>query len=955
MNAGGCVISTDVEVLHDVRIASNLASALEKGVFWRSEGLRVSVDLKLGLAFHDSTSMEWDVESSCSTVYLLRDHTRLIQSVLADWGWRPNVKRFSDLTNDPLYFVPSVVRFRLNLVDQFKLGLILNEDNIVDDFADEANNTVLWLRARSLTAKTCTRNETFQPSFGNTEYSVYVPDIIGSLEERQPSSLDIQAPVTLPECLRAAALEVQGDYTGWRQTNTLDSPLDTSSIKLDFRQLNLLGHGMLLEGIFALIRNYFGSVSVAITAADFEQTQRSDFEKARNSPERAIPGWNRKMQALLAYNAAKKVRPHPCEVVLRVSLMDVVVEVPQHESITAARRLCACAVAREVFVEMRSMPDLSQLVVTASPISLECASTARASSPGYRAARSVRSLGPTEKYARPDKHPSERLRGSGTLIIDGVEYSADSCLGPSPEFEAYKTHTRLHVGRINGDVSPGQLVSVMGAIKQLTGRNDVQRDGKTTNIPGRLWLPNLAHNTVEVWLAPVCLTTVAPTFLADINLEHGLSIKGNNLVCSSHNSITTIEIPAVSAALHQRVQDHDCKAHSSSAAKVSERPSDGYRKSDDRGKGEQERDVRAQSIKAEESAQECGEILEVASVTTSLKLSLTSKSSEWERDCLEQYKFLVSQDRGTRRHGLHEKMRADDSECYHDADEPTRSHASEDEDGARGNAQSERTEEVFLTADDFVTSDDVSTSSFSDQDEFASPLTDHRRSASGISGAEALRQRMRDEEAHDMSQSDARAYGEKEDVMYSAPTTPTAAQTPKATSSARSGAVKRENERKRDSMPYLSKRAVLSKTFVKSSVLASQDSTEAGQGSSFKVGSSFASIQQIRRQGSEGSDDEEGSACLLDPYRLVRRAIDCAEEEPEPCMYAWHLNVKDDRREVCKTNRAHTSSLRNISTCGSLYFFLRLLALCRGFLLCCEIASMNKQACTKAPRLKQVF
>jgi hypothetical protein len=66
----------------------------------------------------------------------------VVQAVLADWAWRPNLKRFTDHMTDPLYFVPSAVHFRLNLVDTFKLGLILNDENIVNDFADGARNTV---------------------------------------------------------------------------------------------------------------------------------------------------------------------------------------------------------------------------------------------------------------------------------------------------------------------------------------------------------------------------------------------------------------------------------------------------------------------------------------------------------------------------------------------------------------------------------------------------------------------------------------------------------------------------------------------------------------------------------------------------------------------------------------------------------------------------------------------
>jgi len=171
MNSDGSVMTTNVEIFGDARIASSIPSALADDVFWSSEGLKVSVKMKSGLAYHDKSSMEFDVVSSRSTVHMLRDHGRLITAVLADWGWRPNIKRFTDQINDALYFVPSCVEFNLTLVNGFKLGLILNDENVVDDFADSKSNTILWLRANTLAVKTCTRNDTFQPAFGCTQYS----------------------------------------------------------------------------------------------------------------------------------------------------------------------------------------------------------------------------------------------------------------------------------------------------------------------------------------------------------------------------------------------------------------------------------------------------------------------------------------------------------------------------------------------------------------------------------------------------------------------------------------------------------------------------------------------------------------------------------------------------------------------------------------------------------------
>jgi hypothetical protein len=38
-------------------------------------------------------------------------------------------------------------------------------------------------------------------------------------------------------------VRLAGTYTSWRPANKTDAPLDTSSIRIEFKQLTLLGHG----------------------------------------------------------------------------------------------------------------------------------------------------------------------------------------------------------------------------------------------------------------------------------------------------------------------------------------------------------------------------------------------------------------------------------------------------------------------------------------------------------------------------------------------------------------------------------------------------------------------------------------------------------------------------------------------------------------------------------------
>ena len=904
MGTDGSVMTTDVEIFRDVRIASSIPSALEDGVFWKSEGLKVLVKMKSGLAYHDKSSMEYDVVSSRSTVRMLRDHGRLITAVLADWGWRPNIKQFNDRINDALYFVPSCVKFNLTLVKGFKLGLILNDENVVDDFADSKNNSILWLRANTLAVKTCTPNDTFQPAFGCTQYSVHVPDVSGWLGEKQPNSIDMNVTGPFPDCLTAAAMNVNGSYTGWRPSNSMDVPLDTSCVNIDLKQLTVLGHGIVIKGLQQLIRNYFDVASFVITRNDFEATVRSDFEKAHSCPERSIPGWNSKMQAFQKYNAAKKVRPHPCENSLRVSLTDMVLELPQHESMTAARLLCAYVMSKEVLIELRSMPDFSQLVVNSSSITLQCVPSALPSSPTTRDTAFFNARSAKKSAANADKNTQMPRTGnrdsrnkepctSGLILIDRVEYSTESCLGPQPEQEVYKTHTHLRVGRIDGEVSPAQVLPLVGAMAQLTARREAIDNHDSTHLPGKLWIPNLAHSIFEVSMAPIHLTSSAPTFLADFSLARGLSMKGNNLVCSLHNTISTLHVPALSASLHQRVAGPSATPREASKSK--DNVADGAAAEGDSG-GTEAGVGRGWARGGEE-------VIEVGRLETSVTVSWTNKSSNWQSDCLEQYNFLLSQDRDTQRHGLHDKMN-EAHDNYYDADEPTQS-VSED-DRPTTYLQSERTSEVFLTADDFVTSEHLtSATASSSDDDFESP------------NAEFLNGQRKREDDFKLPEDD-----DSEDAMYSAPTTPLPGRTPRTPciQSPHVGGTPRSVHTPRTprvqtgkggaggmlagsiqgTLPYLARGLIVEKSVVRSSlssIASCAPPYSPYRGARRRLQISVANLQQLQREDIGGGG---GARCPLDQYRIVRGLSACAnrsiriereEAESAPVRYGWHLHA----------------------------------------------------------------
>jgi hypothetical protein len=147
-------------------------------------------------------------------------------------------------------------------------------------------------------------------------------------------------------------------------------------------------------------------------------------------------------------------------------MRDLVLELPAHESLTTARRLAAYVMTSELVIDLHSLPVLSQLAVNSSAITIQCVASASAP-PCALPTMADRSYLPAIKQDRQPLpqpvHPTQKLSGVGIIVIDGLQYLADSCTGPAPALETYSTKTRVRVGKTSGEVGGEELVALIPA------------------------------------------------------------------------------------------------------------------------------------------------------------------------------------------------------------------------------------------------------------------------------------------------------------------------------------------------------------------------------------------------------------------------------------------------------------------------------------------------------------
>eukprot|EP00960_Hanusia_phi_P075237 768392-Hanusia_phi.AAC.18 len=514
--------TTEVEIVDDVSISSSIVSNKARNVFWSASSFKLSISVLSGKRYNDLRTMVWRVTSVNSRVNLLRDHDRLIASLISDWTWRP-----PDLKArvDPVRFVPRIVHVFVEMQEKLEVCLVVNEDNVVNDFADDENNATLVLRAETLRAETRTCNDVLQALKGETQYVVSVENLAGTMKEETPrSSISQFISGPLPEFLRGRSLKVSGSVLRHRWNGKSYADVDNSSIYIDADGVVLFAHGHSRLTISNFINNYFGSCSFSVTRKEFNAT------KDKNG----IWGWNHKQQKTFLKQFLRKHGeriPNKNETFLRINLCNVSLDLPEHEIITATKQSFATAHVNEVIMEIRNQTQESDLVLSVSPISFRFRT-------GSDKADKSRTAGP-----------------AGAMRIDGFQLHHRKLMGSYPMQQVYHISSKISCGRCDGELSPAQFQALASFVQQLFPSDRRRLNIESDVVPGRLWQRNLSYDVLDCEVDGISLVLSDPSYKIQLEVPQGVQIQGNSLISTDHHAATMIQIPTCRVVLCDAAKD----------------------------------------------------------------------------------------------------------------------------------------------------------------------------------------------------------------------------------------------------------------------------------------------------------------------------------------------------------------------------------------------------------------
>ena len=539
----GYEMLTEVRFPHACALATSIPSAASGDTFWSCEALQVRVTMRGGLGHSDRFDARYEVESTDTEAVLLRDHIRVLSALGVDWAWAgPGPP--PDEVADRLRFTPAAYEVGVVLGGGFRVGMVTNDDNVVDDFADAAANGYAMVRGERLVAGTRTGFETYRAPTVETSYTVDLgkvsimlcpqPTASDLFSGGSSASADDGERSPLDNALRAAQLRVSGSYVFHRpgRPGGYGAP-DCATTLVMVEGLRALVDRRVLGALGPLISNYFGAVSFAVSTGRYWA----------EADDRGLRGWNLGVKhsmeraAVLAAEARAAdpavPRPNKFETMLRVVLADCAADLPEFKDVAASaedgdstRNLrWIRAFTREAVVEMRGVGTYSDLTVTVDPVSIRFPRQMDAAHCGGVA-------GGTVAYMR----------------VDGVEFHSHTYAGPPPLFAGYRSFSSLRIGSFAGTLEAPALLSLLRWASNLAPPPPPYGPGGAP--PGRFWRRHRMYNTLQATVGPIQIMLRGHCSLTEVRADEGFQVQTDNRVLPEGHSFARLTLPALSVTVN---------------------------------------------------------------------------------------------------------------------------------------------------------------------------------------------------------------------------------------------------------------------------------------------------------------------------------------------------------------------------------------------------------------------
>ena len=279
-----------------------ISSSVNYDPFLKARTARVSCLLPQPLRWEDQRTWTFNISMHEPQVKLLRDHTFLLRDLVMDWTSGP--------VTEMERFVPYDYKMNITMHD-YRIGLYLNERNIIDKAAIAEANTMLEATGPRLHVGLVIPANAYDPPFRTLPISVEAERVSLAMT---PPEWNTHAGFKTDRTRTFGYVEkVNVDITHTVFSQVTSDNVDVLTIDLDLDGIKFQILGWVIKYLIEIKENYFGTFVHFVTPGEY-RARHAEGKQGDPVEQKYRPGQSNIFEVVLTLNARNNIALLPQEI-----------------------------------------------------------------------------------------------------------------------------------------------------------------------------------------------------------------------------------------------------------------------------------------------------------------------------------------------------------------------------------------------------------------------------------------------------------------------------------------------------------------------------------------------------------------------------------------------------------------------------------------------------------------
>ncbi|KAG2150597.1 hypothetical protein DEU56DRAFT_37144 [Suillus clintonianus] len=223
-----------------------------------AESCRVHASFPSPLVWNAERRWSFSISLRQPVIYFLRDHVNMFTDLARDWTFGP--------PTECNIFVPTVYTLELDL-HHFELNLYANDQNIIDKPLVKGENTLVTIRAPRLNTQVTFPSNKYRPEATSIPFVIDIPDVTVFLSLPRWNTQYLYNSGKEHRIIHAAAFHITSSYYFWADVQA--DNIDQLKLTVETSRVTYKALGWSARCLMVLRDNYFGSFTHFSTLVEY--------------------------------------------------------------------------------------------------------------------------------------------------------------------------------------------------------------------------------------------------------------------------------------------------------------------------------------------------------------------------------------------------------------------------------------------------------------------------------------------------------------------------------------------------------------------------------------------------------------------------------------------------------------------------------------------------------------